>query len=70
MDEESPLLLLPPNEKADDEDGASFVGPVFNLSTTIVGAGIMALPDAMKVLGLGLDLVELTSLMYNVANKV
>ncbi|XP_078431600.1 amino acid transporter AVT6A-like [Wolffia australiana] len=33
-------------------DGASFGGAVFNLSTTIVGAGIMALPATMKVLGL------------------
>ncbi|GMI73433.1 hypothetical protein like AT3G30390 [Hibiscus trionum] len=48
--------LLP---KQQDEDGvhgefngASFSGAVFNLSTTIVGAGIMALPATMKVLGL------------------
>lgn len=33
-------------------NGASFAGAVFNLSTTIVGAGIMALPATMKVLGL------------------
>ncbi|KAJ3679093.1 hypothetical protein LUZ60_017104 [Juncus effusus] len=31
--------------------GASFTGAVFNLSTSIVGAGIMALPATMKVLG-------------------
>ncbi|XP_038995604.1 amino acid transporter AVT6A-like [Hibiscus syriacus] len=53
-DEEHPLLL-----KQQDEDGvhgefngASLSGAVFNLSTTIVGAGIMALPAMMKVLGL------------------
>ncbi|XP_057516955.1 amino acid transporter AVT6A-like [Amaranthus tricolor] len=32
--------------------GASFSGAVFNLSTTIVGAGIMALPATFKQLGL------------------
>ncbi|CAA0843348.1 Transmembrane amino acid transporter family protein [Striga hermonthica] len=31
--------------------GASFAGAVFNLSTTIVGAGIMALPATLKQLG-------------------
>ncbi|KZV55140.1 putative sodium-coupled neutral amino acid transporter 6 [Dorcoceras hygrometricum] len=36
-----------------ESDGASFIGAVFNLSTTIIGAGIMALPAAMKVLGMG-----------------
>jgi sodium-coupled neutral amino acid transporter 2 len=36
----------------DEFNGASFTGAVFNLSTTIVGAGIMALPATMKVLGL------------------
>lgn len=46
----------------DPQDGggdASLAGAVFNLSTTIVGAGIMALPATMKVLGLvpGLALV-------------
>ncbi|XP_073526094.1 LOW QUALITY PROTEIN: uncharacterized protein [Phyllobates terribilis] len=40
----------------DEFDGASFTGAVFNLSTTIVGAGIMALPATMKVLGLGLGI--------------
>ncbi|XP_050205946.1 amino acid transporter AVT6A-like [Mercurialis annua] len=33
-------------------DGASYSGAVFNLSTTIVGAGIMALPATVKQLGL------------------
>nr|GMD22785.1 amino acid transporter AVT6A-like [Ipomoea batatas] len=37
-------------------NGGSFLGSVFNLSTTIVGAGIMALPATMKVLGLGLGI--------------
>ncbi|XP_065880898.1 amino acid transporter AVT6A-like [Euphorbia lathyris] len=33
-------------------DGASFSGAVFNLSTTVVGAGIMALPSTVNQLGL------------------
>ncbi|KAF3432250.1 hypothetical protein FNV43_RR26989 [Rhamnella rubrinervis] len=57
-DEKSALLL--PDRHDNDEnaaqefDGASFTGAVFNLSTTIIGAGIMVLPATMKVLGLGL----------------
>lgn len=56
VDEKTPLL---PSRKQDEDfghegfSGASFPGAVFNLSTTIVGAGIMALPATMKVLGLG-----------------
>ncbi|KAF3329488.1 putative sodium-coupled neutral amino acid transporter 6 [Carex littledalei] len=54
--------LLPITAQDDDTDvpeefleyttGGSFSGAVFNLSTSIVGAGIMALPATMKVLGL------------------
>ncbi|KAK3012383.1 hypothetical protein RJ639_010548 [Escallonia herrerae] len=56
VDEKSPLL--PTKQQEDDGgfdefNGASFTGAVFNLSTTVVGAGIMALPATMKVLGLG-----------------
>lgn len=60
--------LLP--EKCDHQepvevglDGASFSGAVFNLSSTIVGAGIMALPAAVKQLGLlpGLVMIMLGS---------
>ncbi|KAM7516660.1 hypothetical protein LguiA_006243 [Lonicera macranthoides] len=55
IDEKAPLL--PTKQEGDDGgfdefNGASFTGAVFNLSTTIVGAGIMALPATMKVLGL------------------
>jgi sodium-coupled neutral amino acid transporter 2 len=38
---------------------ASFTGSVFNLSTTIIGAGIMALPAAMKVLGLTIGIASI-----------
>lgn len=64
----APLLQVMNNDdsylKEDEEEiggelsnGASFVGGVFNLSTTIIGAGMMALPATMKVLGLGLGIV-------------
>ncbi|KAF9623584.1 hypothetical protein IFM89_003374 [Coptis chinensis] len=54
VDEKAPLL---PNKQGEDIgfdefNGASYTGAVFNLSTTVVGAGIMALPATMKVLGL------------------
>lgn len=54
IDEKSPLLPTKKGEEQGFEEfnGASFPGAVFNLSTTIVGAGIMALPATMKVLGL------------------
>ncbi|XP_074285184.1 amino acid transporter AVT6A-like [Silene latifolia] len=53
-DENAPLLPTKREEEGgfDEFNGASFSGAVFNLSTTIVGAGIMALPATMKVLGL------------------
>jgi len=54
VNEKSPLLPTKGEEDGgfDEFNGASFSGAVFNLSTTIVGAGIMALPATMKVLGL------------------
>lgn len=55
MDENSPLLPRKQEDAVHVEgfNGASYAGAVFNLSTNIVGAGIMALPATMKVLGLG-----------------
>lgn len=42
----------------DAQNGSGGVpGAVFNLATSIIGAGIMALPATMKVLGLGLGFV-------------
>ncbi|KAL2519216.1 Transmembrane amino acid transporter family protein [Abeliophyllum distichum] len=58
-DEKVPLLLKNAEKSttADQEfSGASFSGAVFNLSTTIIGAGIMALPATMNVLGLVLGI--------------
>jgi solute carrier family 38 (sodium-coupled neutral amino acid transporter), member 2 len=53
QDETMPLLPTKAEEDMIQEfNGASFSGSVFNLSTTIVGAGIMALPASIKMLGL------------------
>ncbi|GMH30626.1 hypothetical protein Nepgr_032469 [Nepenthes gracilis] len=56
--ENAPLLPTKHGEDAefDEFNGASFTGAVFNLTTTIIGTGIMALPATMKVLGLGLGI--------------
>ncbi|KAH7523768.1 amino acid transporter AVT6A [Ziziphus jujuba] len=67
----SPRLLFLPEKHDDYEpldggfDGASFSGAVFNLSTTVVGAGIMALPAAVKQLGMipGLVLIVLGAML-------
>jgi len=62
-------LLLPKTQESDvkfDEfNGASFSGAVFNLSTTIIGAGIMGLPACVKKLGIvpGLLAIILTSVL-------
>ncbi|KAG2729402.1 hypothetical protein I3843_01G242800 [Carya illinoinensis] len=55
-------------------DGGSKTGPgissaVFNLTTTIIGAGIMALPAAMKVLGLipGFVLIILMGILSEIS---
>lgn len=47
------------NSNKNNESAASFAGSVFNLSTTIIGAGIMALPAAMKVLGLTIGIASI-----------
>ncbi|KAF8410264.1 hypothetical protein HHK36_002789 [Tetracentron sinense] len=65
----SPRIPLLPQKNADfgpsenGFNGASFSGAVFNLSTTIVGAGMMALPETVKQLGLlpGLTMIVLAA---------
>lgn len=47
-DEYAPLLPDVRNARA---GGASVSGAVFNLSTSIIGAGIMSIPATLKVLG-------------------
>ncbi|KFK29814.1 hypothetical protein AALP_AA7G182400 [Arabis alpina] len=39
------------SEEKEDQKHGSFAGAVFNISTSIVGAGIMSIPAAFKVLG-------------------
>lgn len=62
-DEKTPLLMPKKIESSSfnhqEFNGASFIGAVFNLSTTIIGAGIMALPATIKVLGLGLGIAAI-----------
>ena len=61
--------LLPKSQETDDElhefNGASFSGAVFNLSTTIIGAGIMGLPACVKKLGVvpGLIVIIFTAFL-------
>lgn len=66
VDEKAPLLPQRREEDAgfDEFNGASFTGAVFNLSTTIVGAGIMALPATMKVMGLGLGIAMIIFMAF------
>ncbi|XP_059670499.1 amino acid transporter AVT6A-like [Cornus florida] len=66
VDEKAPLLPTKQEEDAgyDEFNGASFTGAVFNLSTTIVGAGIMALPATMKVLGLVLGIAMIIFMAF------
>lgn len=67
----SPRILLLPEQQPKHGDlalsGASFSGAVFNLSTTIVGAGIMALPAAVRQLGMfpGLLAIALGAILTN-----
>ncbi|TKY73182.1 Sodium-coupled neutral amino acid transporter 3 [Spatholobus suberectus] len=71
-DEESPLALpLLEGRKRDEEASgskpeskASVSGSVFNLSTTIIGAGIMALPAAIKVVGAAVGVTAILFLAF------
>ncbi|KAM7506890.1 hypothetical protein LguiA_017343 [Lonicera macranthoides] len=66
VDEKAPLLPAKQEENVvvGEFNGASFTGAVFNLSTTIVGAGIMALPATMKVLGLVPGIIMIIIMAY------
>ncbi|CAL5186073.1 unnamed protein product [Lathyrus oleraceus] len=67
VDENAPLV--PNSQETEGElhefNGASFSGAVFNLSTTVIGAGIMGLPACVKKLGMvpGLIAIILTALL-------
>ncbi|TKY50116.1 sodium-coupled neutral amino acid transporter 6 [Spatholobus suberectus] len=67
-DENAPLIPKAQERDAagfDEFNGASFSGAVFNLSTTIIGAGIMGLPACVKRLGMvpGLLAIILTAFL-------
>lgn len=47
-----PLIFDGDKHMANSNTGSGIPGAVFNLATSIIGAGIMALPATMKVLGL------------------
>jgi sodium-coupled neutral amino acid transporter 2 len=66
VDGKAPLLPKRQEEAVgfDEFNGASFTGAVFNLSTTIVGAGIMALPATMKALGLVLGIAMIIFMAF------
>ncbi|KAF8658529.1 hypothetical protein HU200_058986 [Digitaria exilis] len=52
-------LLLIGDGPAGPPEGSSVPAAVFNLATSIIGAGIMALPATMKVLGVTVGLVSI-----------
>ncbi|WOK95072.1 hypothetical protein Cni_G03779 [Canna indica] len=54
-----PLILAAADAGRAADTGSGIPGAVFNLATSIIGAGIMALPAAMKVLGLLLGFVSI-----------
>ncbi|KAM7475880.1 hypothetical protein LguiB_023123 [Lonicera macranthoides] len=66
MDDDFDDLPPPPTSSS---SGSGLYGAVFNLSTTIVGAGIMALPATMKVLGLfvGFFLIVLMGILTEIS---
>jgi hypothetical protein len=57
-----PLLL--PELSGGHSGGASVSGAVFNLSTSIIGAGIMSIPAAMRVLGVAPALVLIAAVAF------
>jgi amino acid permease len=57
-----PLLL--PEHSGGHGGGASVSGAVFNLSTSIIGAGIMSIPAAMRVLGVAPALVLIAAVAF------
>ncbi|KAF6140016.1 hypothetical protein GIB67_001757 [Kingdonia uniflora] len=66
VDENVPLLPRRVDGGAgfDEVNGGSFGGAVFNLSTTIVGSGIMALPATMKILGLVPGIIMIVFMLF------
>ncbi|KAL7590119.1 amino acid transporter AVT6E [Lactuca sativa] len=65
-DDDINLHNLSPSNKSSD---SGIYGAVFNLTTTVIGAGIMALPATMKVLGLvtGIVLILLMGILSEIS---
>ncbi|KAE8792218.1 putative sodium-coupled neutral amino acid transporter 6 [Hordeum vulgare] len=57
--EHDELPLIGDDGPAGPPEGSGVSGAVFNLATSIIGAGIMALPATMKVLGVAVGLVSI-----------
>ncbi|KAL4180105.1 hypothetical protein AMTRI_Chr13g90460 [Amborella trichopoda] len=65
-EDDFPLIL------EETKDGSGIPGAVFNLSTTVIGAGIMALPATMKVLGvpLGFAVIILMGIVSEISIEI
>jgi amino acid permease len=65
----APLLPNQEPSSSSSENHGSFAGAVFNISTSIVGAGIMAIPAAFKVLGVipSLSIIVIIAWLSNVS---
>ncbi|PON83244.1 Amino acid transporter, transmembrane domain containing protein [Trema orientale] len=61
-------LLGDQNKSLEDQlsGGASFSGAVFNISTTMIGAGIMSIPATIKVLGIIPGLIVILIVAFSV----
>ncbi|CAH2058623.1 unnamed protein product, partial [Thlaspi arvense] len=67
----APLLpnQEPSSSSSEEERHGSFAGAVFNVSTSIVGAGIMSIPAAFKVLGVipSLSIIAIIAWLSNIS---
>ncbi|PWA80187.1 transmembrane amino acid transporter family protein [Artemisia annua] len=69
LDEFDELDKLAPGFGPNHDFGSGLYGAVFNLTTSVIGAGIMALPATMKVLGLlvGVVLIFLMGVLSEIS---
>ncbi|GKT37130.1 putative Amino acid transporter system N2 [Aduncisulcus paluster] len=59
QDERDDVPLLPPSTTKEVPVGTTTPAAIFNLTNTVIGAGVLTLPYAMKVAGLGIGLLLL-----------
>ncbi|XP_010534637.1 PREDICTED: putative sodium-coupled neutral amino acid transporter 7 [Tarenaya hassleriana] len=66
---QAPLLPKNKQERSPEKHGSSAAGVVFNVSTSIIGAGIMSMPAAFKVLGVipALLMIAIIAFLANVS---